>query len=53
VAEAGDRWLALNLDLGELTVNNFAVDDNRLEIPKLILEFTFLVLSAKVVDAFL
>ena len=52
VAEARRRRLPLHLEGLELAMHHLSVDDHRLEVAQLVLEFALLVLSAEEVDAF-
>ena len=53
VAEAGDWGLALYLELNKLTVHNFSVNYNGLEVAELILQLSLLIFATKIIDAFL
>ena len=53
VTESGCRRLALNLELHELSMHNLTVNDDRLEVSKLVLEFALCVLSSEEIDSIL
>ena len=52
MTESWRWWCALALELDELAVDHFAINNYRLEVSKLILKFTSLVSTTKVVDSF-
>ena len=51
VAETRHGRLPLALELHEITIDNLAIDDYGLEITQLVLQFTFLILTPKEVNA--
>ena len=53
MAESGHGRRSLNLQLAELTMDDFTIDDHWLEVAHLVLKLTFLILAAEVIDAFL
>ena len=53
MTKASSRWLALNLEVCEVSMHHLSVDNDRFEVAKLILQLSFLVFASKEVDAFL
>ena len=53
MAKAGGRRLALDFEVCEVAVHHLTVDNHGFEVAKLILQLSFLVFAAEVVDALL
>ena len=51
VAETRHRWLSLALELHEIAIDDLAIDNYGLEIPKLVLQLTSLILTPKEINA--
>ena len=51
VTKTRHGWLPLALELHEITIDDLAIDDYGLEITQLVLQFTFLILTPKEVNA--
>ena len=52
MAKSWRGWCSLTLEIDELAMDHFSINDYRLEVPQLILKFTSLVSSTKVIDSF-
>ena len=50
VSESGHWRCTLCFDRYELSVHNFVIDDDRLEVSQLVLKLSFLIFAAKEVD---